>query len=224
MPRSRQQWRTVCDQIHGNMKKQTKANNSAVGRSDAQNAHQHEAQSIMNTLIQESQDDDENIPQKFNKNHRAMKTTTCQACDHNSENYHLSGSLVKFVLKARLQLLECNSLLHTYYPGTYAKSCSRCGFYAATVSHALNGCRESKNSIQKRHNRLASIVVQNVRDRFPRVMILEDQIVQLSYFENNSQPTQTSIVLNTRGLTYVSLIMRPESVWLCVCPCLSMSL
>ena len=38
----------------------------------------------MNTLIQESQDDDENIPQKFNKNHRAMKTTTCQACDHNS--------------------------------------------------------------------------------------------------------------------------------------------
>ena len=25
-------------------------------------------------------------------------------------------------------------------------------------------------------------------------MILEDQIVQLSYFENNSQPTQTSIV------------------------------
>ena len=99
-------------------------------------------------------------------------------------NFHLSDNLVKFVLKARLQLLECNSLLHTYYPGTYPKSCSRCCFYADTVSHALNGCRECKNSIQKRHNRLASIVVQNVRDRFPRVMILEDQIVQLSYFEN----------------------------------------
>ena len=52
----------------------------------------------------------------------------------------------------------------------------------------------SKNSIQKRHNRLASIVVQDVRDRFPRAMILEDQIVQLSYFENNSQPTQTPTV------------------------------
>ena len=97
-------------------------------------------------------------------------------------NFHLSDSLV--VLKARPQLLECNSLLHTYYPGTYAKSCWRSGFYADTVSHALNGCRESKNSIQKRHNRLASIVMQNVRDRFPRAMILEDQIVQLSYFEN----------------------------------------
>ena len=109
-------------------------------------------------------------------------------------NFHLSDSLVKFVLKARPQLLECNSLLHTYYPWTYAKSCWRSGFYADTVSHALNGCRESKNSIQKRHNRLASIVVQNVRDRFPRVMILEDQIVQLSYFENNCQPTQTSTV------------------------------
>ena len=32
-------------------------------------------------------------------------------------NFHLIDSLVKFVLKARLQLLECNSLLRTYYPG-----------------------------------------------------------------------------------------------------------
>ena len=94
-------------------------------------------------------------------------------------NFHLSDSLVKFVLTGKLQLLECNSLLHIYYPGTHAKSCSRCGFYADTVNHALNGCRESKNSIQKRHNRLASIVVQNVRGRFPRAMILEDHIVQL---------------------------------------------
>ena len=73
--------------------------------------------------------------------------------------------------------------------------CWRSGFYAATVSHALNGCRESKNSIHKRHNRLAAaIVVQNVRDRFSRAMILADQLVQLSYFENNSQPTQIPTV------------------------------
>ena len=32
------------------------------GHSDAQNAHQHAAQSIMNTLIQESQQEDETIP------------------------------------------------------------------------------------------------------------------------------------------------------------------
>ena len=73
VPRSRQQWRTVCD----------RRIILQSGRSDAQNAHQHAAQSIMNTLIQESQEDDENVPQKLNKNHRAMKTTTCQACDHN---------------------------------------------------------------------------------------------------------------------------------------------
>ena len=30
VPGSRQQWRTVCDQVHGNVKKQTKANNSAI--------------------------------------------------------------------------------------------------------------------------------------------------------------------------------------------------
>ena len=32
--------------------------------------------------------------------------------------------------------------------------------------------------------------MQNAREQIPRAMILEDQIVQLSYFENNSQPTQ----------------------------------
>ena len=53
-------------------------------------------------------------------------------------------------------------------------------FYVDTISHELNGRRESKNSIQKRHNRLASIAVQNVRGRFSRAVILEDQIVQLS--------------------------------------------
>ena len=49
-------------------------------------------------------------------------------------NFLLSDSLVKLVLKARPQLLECNSLLHTYYPGTYAKSCSKCGFYVDPIS------------------------------------------------------------------------------------------
>ena len=36
--------------------------------------------------------------------------------------------------------------------------------------------------------------MQNVRGRFTRAMILEDQIVQLSYFEHNSQPTQAPTV------------------------------
>ena len=42
---------------------------------------------------------------------------------------------------------------------------------------------------------LASVVVENVRSRFPHAMILEDQIVQLSYFENNSQPAQEPTVI-----------------------------
>ena len=56
------------------------------GRSDAQNAHQHADQSIMNTLIQESQEDDENIPQKpqSDENHDlpgvcSQLTTSCVA-------------------------------------------------------------------------------------------------------------------------------------------------
>ena len=71
VPRSRQQWRTVCDQVHGNMKTQRQIMLQS-GRSDAQNTHQHAAQSIRNTRITRG------------GKHRAMKTTSCQACDHSS--------------------------------------------------------------------------------------------------------------------------------------------
>ena len=137
-------------------------------------------------------------------------------------NFHHSDSLVKFFLKERLQLLECNSLLHTYYPGTYAKSCSRCGFYADTVSHALNGCRESKNSSQQTclYSRAKCerpiFPCDNLgRSYYPAVKTLK---ITVSY------ACRYPLYLSTRGLTYVSLIMRPEPVSLLRCRCLSMSL
>ena len=92
-------------------------------------------------------------------------------------NYHISDSLVRFVIKAKLQLAECNSLLHTYYPDMYEKKCSRCGFHSDTISHVLNGCRVSKNSIQKRHNRIVNIISKNISEANPGSDITIDRII-----------------------------------------------
>ena len=78
------------------------------------------------------------------------------------DNLKLSDNLVKFVTKARLQLLECNSLLHLYYPLSYSKRCMRCNFHSDTVSHVLNGCKKSKGAIQTRHNRIVDIIATNL--------------------------------------------------------------
>ena len=55
----------------------------------------------------------------------------------------INDNLVKFILKTRLQLLECNSLLHRYYPRVYPKSCLLCnnpfdtGQFQITVSFLI---------------------------------------------------------------------------------------
>ena len=96
-------------------------------------------------------------------------------------NLHLSDKIVQFVTKGRLQLLECNTLLHTYYPATYSKSCSRCGYASETVSHILNGCAENKNSIQKRHDRIVDIVRRNIAS-VDTTTVIENKVIKPTHF------------------------------------------
>ena len=103
------------------------------------------------------------------------------SCSH-LVNLHLTDNLIRFIIKAKLQLAECNSLLHTYYPATYRKSCSRCGFHSDTISHVLNGCRESKNAIQKRHNRIVNMVSKNLSETNVGSYITTDRIVTPEQF------------------------------------------
>ena len=103
-------------------------------------------------------------------------------------NFHLSDKLTQFVVKARLQLLECNSVLHIYYPAIHPKKCARCDFVSETVSHLLNGCRENKVTSQKRHDRVVEIVHRNVREANQQTEILTDQIVTQYPFTSDRLP------------------------------------
>ena len=53
-------------------------------------------------------------------------------------NNKLKDKIKHFEIKARLQLLECNTLLHTYHPTLYTKRCSLCNHPNDTSSHILN--------------------------------------------------------------------------------------
>lgn len=101
-------------------------------------------------------------------------------------NLRLSDKLTAFIVKARLLLLECNSRLHTYSPEV-PKACDRCGFYTETVSHLLNGCREHKNSIQNRHNRILALVADAVKDTCHGDEIVIDSIIRPMHFQQSSE-------------------------------------
>ena len=102
-------------------------------------------------------------------------------------NMKLSDVLVKFIIKARLQLTETNSQLHLYYPGEVPRSCGRCGFYTDTLSHVLNGCRESSNAIQSRHNRIMNIIAKTVKDANPHSEISVDSVVRPNMFHGDDR-------------------------------------
>ena len=98
-------------------------------------------------------------------------------------NLNLNDTIKQFVIKGRLQLLECESLLHTYYPQTYSKQCKICRHPSETVSHILNGCTKFKDMYMKRHNRVLDFVHAKVAAAAPAShTVLKDKVLKQSVF------------------------------------------
>ena len=88
----------------------------------------------------------------------------------------VNDQLTRFIVKGRLQLLETNAVNNTYYPEAYTRTCSLCGFYTDTNSHALNGCSELKGLYTERHDRCVNLV----REQLEKSVVTE----HVQVFEN----------------------------------------
>ena len=113
-------------------------------------------------------------------------------------NVNLSDTIKQFVLKARLQLLECESLLHTYYPHSYSKHCKICNHPSETVSHILNGCTKFKDMYTKRHNRALDFIHTKVASATPNgCTLLKDTVLRPHVFIDEQIDT-TFVTTHTR--------------------------
>lgn len=97
--------------------------------------------------------------------------------------------LVRIIFKSRMQLLECNSLLYKCYPNIYPKCCQMCNNPFDTVSHIMNGCMVFHNNYVARHNRIASLIKEEIRKLHPHVEIHSDQKVTSEMVEGNCDLT-----------------------------------
>ena len=102
-------------------------------------------------------------------------------------NHKISDDIKSFVVRARLQILQCNSLLHTYY--NIGKDCGQCNFYSETVSHILNGCRAMQALYQKRHNRIIDMLHKKITTMtiHKESRIIKDSIITPQLFDANSE-------------------------------------
>ena len=134
-------------------------------------------------------------------------------------NVKISDNVLKFVVKARLQLVECNTLLNLYYPGTYSKQCARCHFHTETLSHILNGCNQNKNAIQKRHNRIAEIITNTLSAGNRVVTVHKDKPIKpndfdrahLNFATNHTRPDACIINQEDRSCVLVEVSVPFDS-------------
>ena len=104
----------------------------------------------------------------------------------------LADKLVKFVTKARLQIVETNTFLHLCYPNSYQKRCPRCNNPSETISHVLNGCMEFKNLYVARHNRIVKLIGEQIAADKLDFKIHCDKIVKPEMFVNESEISDQS--------------------------------
>ena len=92
-------------------------------------------------------------------------------------NTAINDNLVKFIFKTRLQLLECNSLLHRYYPRVYPKSCLLCNNPFDTASHVLNGCMIFNDMYIKRHDRIVNHIHSQLTTSRPQFTVYVNRLI-----------------------------------------------
>lgn len=126
-------------------------------------------------------------------------------------NHKLSDDLRSFIVKGRLQLLPCRSLLHLYYPQEYTKECVICRHPYDTAAHVAGGCTKFNKLYQKRHNRIANIVFEAVQSANVAQIVLQDKVVTPAMFGERAQSfttrhTRPDIVLIDNDAKTVKII------------------
>ena len=99
-------------------------------------------------------------------------------------NHKLSDDIRSFVCRGRLQILQCNSILHLYYNAD--RSCNLCNHPSETVSHILNGCKQLKDMYTKRHNRLVDLIYEKIPSQH-NMSIIKDKTLTPSDFNDSSE-------------------------------------
>ena len=67
--------------------------------------------------------------------------------------WKLSDSLVTFVVRARMNQLPCNQLIHMWNK-EHEKRCALCNHNVESVAHLMSSCRKFKDLYSRRHDRI----------------------------------------------------------------------
>ena len=100
-------------------------------------------------------------------------------------NTKIASDLISFVYRARLQLLQCNSLMNVYFKT--GRACALCNNEIESVAHVLNGCSKLKSLYQSRHDRVVNLIFNKIQSKNCTKMTLKDTPIKPSHFNSNQE-------------------------------------
>ena len=85
--------------------------------------------------------------------------------------------MVQFAIKARLSLLPTNFTLHIWNRDNNP-ICPFCKSHTERVAELMNGCREFHNFYNRRHNRIADKIANDIKLNLPRYRIHSNMLAE----------------------------------------------
>ena len=78
--------------------------------------------------------------------------------------WKLSDGLFKFILRARMNQIPCNQLIHMWNKD-HNKRCSICNERTESIAHLMNSCRGYKDLYLRRHDRVVEFPEEKIRKK-----------------------------------------------------------
>lgn len=114
----------------------------------------------------------------------AMDNPNSNSLIGNASN-RISGSIIKFMIQARLNSCYTGQLYKKFHPNAQNNSGPKCRYCSLqgdgyTLEHILNGCRNSLVYETRRHNMVCTEIVNEVKKKFRRANITENSEVTIN--------------------------------------------
>ena len=94
--------------------------------------------------------------------------------------WKLFDSLVKFILRARMNQIPCNQLIHMWNKD-HDKRCPMCNEGTESMAHLLNSCRKYKDLYSRRHDRVVEFLGQKIQKKNSTSTLFVNKMVETAF-------------------------------------------
>ena len=135
--------------------------------------------------------------------------------------WKLSDNLVKFILRARMNQIPCNQLIHMWNKD-HDKRCSMCNERTESIAHLMNSCRKYKDLYSRKHDRVVEFLEQKIQKNNSTSTLFVNKTVETAFPQirnalqqlNQRKPDILEIKVNNREFKLLKSLSAMICIWI----------